>query len=321
MSEINLFQEDEEASRTADITQESLIDTKNRLGSMLDVMPIGLLFHTEQAILFANREACQLFRSDRHQLFGQHFMDFVGSSEVGKASSLLRSAFLGSGETVEAESIIRDREGNERLVNVIAGKLPWEGNPVIQLLVQDITDQKSAEIALQKLTITDDLTGAYNRRHVFRQASLYIEEMEQHSTPLSVILSDIDHFKSINDTYGHAVGDLALRQLANLAHDFVPKISSTDPSLFARVGGEEFLMLLPGLDIASAEQVAEQFRKGVEQLSLQVEGREDPLGLTISLGVASYRTSDGSADGLLARADKALYRAKSEGRNRVSLDV
>ncbi|WP_051332246.1 sensor domain-containing diguanylate cyclase [Cucumibacter marinus] len=319
MDNFDFFDEDASGISTAILTQKSLVDTEDKLGSMLDVMPIGLLFHTEQGILYANREACRLLAVTKSGLFGQHLMDFVRDGEVDKTSSEFRAAFLGEGETCEHESVIRGQDGKERLVKIIAGKLPWEGTPVIQVLFQDITDQKRAENSLRKLTITDELTGAYNRRHVFYEAELYIGDDGKNSVPLSVILTDIDHFKAINDNYGHAVGDIALREITRHAQHFVPTLSGADSALFARVGGEEFLILLPGFEIEAAERVAEQFRRGVGGLEIPLPCSDTPLGFTVSSGVAEYRTNDRNLDGLLSRADKALYAAKSEGRNRVAI--
>lgn len=312
--ELDLFADDAVDARTIVQTQKSLIDTQEKLGSMLDAMPIGLLFHTEQGILFANQEACRLLKVDKQALSGQHFLDYIRDTEIDVTSSLLKNAFQTGDSSIGAESVIRCSDGAERLTKVIAGRLPWEGTPVIQILFQDITDQKRTEQSLRKLSITDELTGAYNRRHVFYEAALYISQSTP--PPMSAILIDIDHFKAVNDTHGHATGDLALKELARLAHDFVPKIPGCDSAIFGRIGGEEFLILLPGLNVEAAMREAEAFREAVGRLAIPSDsGKLIPL--TISAGVAEYRSSDQTFDSLLSRADEALYRAKSGGRNKV----
>lgn len=288
---------------------------------MLDVMPIGLLFHTEQGILYANREACRLLKSAKQQLFGRHFMDFVREDEIDETISLFQTAFHGGGKTVERESVICDALAKERLVRIIAGTLPWKGTSIIQVIFQDITDQKRAENSLRALTITDELTGAYNRRHVFYEAGLYLDQTGGSAVKTSVAMVDIDHFKAVNDTHGHAVGDAVLKRLVQLAQQFVPTIHGVDSAIFARIGGEEFLMLLPGLDLKSAKTVGESFRREVERLKLNVDGCDQEISFTISMGIACFEPADGNLDGLLSRADKALYRAKSEGRNRVCVDT
>jgi diguanylate cyclase (GGDEF)-like protein/PAS domain S-box-containing protein len=312
--ELDLFADDAAEARTIVQTQQSLIDTQEKLGSMLDAMPIGLLFHTEQGILFANQEACRLLKADKKALSGQHFLDYIRDTELDATSSFLQNAFETRDSSIVTESVIRCRDNAERLTKVIAGRLPWEGTPVIQVLFQDITDQKRTEHSLRKLSITDELTGAYNRRHVFYEASSYISQTTP--PPMSVVLMDIDHFKAVNDTYGHATGDLILKELARLAHDFVPKIPGCDSAIFGRIGGEEFLILLPGLDVKAAIPEAEAFREAVARLSIPSESGE-MISLTISAGVADYRSSDQTFDALLSRADEALYRAKSGGRNAV----
>ena len=317
MDDFDLFREDDTALNAAVLTQKSLVDTQERLGSMLEVMPMGLLIHTEQGILFANREACRLLQMERARLIGQHFLDHVPLVDAPKAAEQLRRSFCSDEEPLEQECLIDRADGTQRLVKLVSGKLPWEGNAVLQILMHDVTDQKRAENSLRQLTITDELTGAYNRRHLFYESALYIGPEGVGSIPLSVVLIDIDHFKKINDTYGHAVGNIALKELTRLANGLVPTIHGTDSAIFARIGGEEFVVLLPGLDRMAAAPVAERFRKAIEKLIVTFPG--GTLRFTVSIGVADYQTADRTFEGTLDRADTALYAAKSQGRNRVQL--
>jgi diguanylate cyclase (GGDEF)-like protein len=133
--------------------------------------------------------------------------------------------------------------------------------------------------------------------------------------PLSVVMVDIDHFKRINDTYGHAVGDMALKRLVLLANELLPTVEGSDSSIFARIGGEEFVMLLPGLDQKAAELAAERFRRCVQAMIIDLP--EGKLNFTVSAGVATFADGDRDFAGLLSRADQALYEAKGAGRNRV----
>lgn len=118
--------------------------------------------------------------------------------------------------------------------------------------MQDITDQKMAEVSLRQMTITDELTGAYNRGHALYEAGLHFESAGTSGMPLSIAMIDIDHFKRVNDTYGHDAGDCVLKALARLAHQFLATKTMLDSPLFARFGGEEFLFLLPGASDAGA---------------------------------------------------------------------
>jgi diguanylate cyclase (GGDEF)-like protein/PAS domain S-box-containing protein len=313
LDDFDLFKSDDEGLGAAVLTQKSLIDTQERLGAMLDVMPIGLLIHTQQGILFANRAACLLLGVEPKRLLGQHMLDYVRQADLGPVSEQIEASFGGATQTFELEAVLEVKSRPARLVHLISSRLPWPGNPVIQVLIQDITDQKRAENSLRQLTITDELTGAYNRRHAFYEAALYVGQ----SVPLSVVLVDIDHFKHINDTFGHSAGDAALQRLTQLANSILPTIKGTDSAIFARIGGEEFVMLLPGLEAAGAQLAAEQFRLAVKDMVIDVpEGR---LTFTVSAGVASFRPEDRDFAGLLSRADVALYEAKGAGRNRVLL--
>lgn len=166
---------------------------------------------------------------------------------------------------------------------------------------------------LEETVRTDALTGLNNRRHYFELGKTAVKKAIRSGKPLSAIMFDSDYFKKVNDTYGHAVGDKALVHLSKLATQAI-----RDIDVLARVGGEEFAVLLENTDETSAEEVAERLRKVIEDNPLPLERGQ--LTLTISAGVASFRpdTSD-DLDTLLLYADKALYQAKAGGRNRVCL--
>jgi diguanylate cyclase (GGDEF)-like protein/PAS domain S-box-containing protein len=315
VDDIDLFEHDLSGNGAAELTRQSLVDTQQRLGVMLDVLPIALLIHTEQGILFANQEACGLLQCEKAALTGQHLLDFVVADDHVTVSQTFGRAFASEGQTLTHECLISRPDSSQRLVNLILGRLPWPGNPVIQVLFQDVTDQKRAEASLRQLTITDELTGAYNRRHLFYEAELYIDQFASTRIPLSIVMIDIDHFKRINDTYGHTIGDLALVSITKLANGVLPTLRDSDSAIFARVGGEEFVMLLPGLAASRPSQVAESLRTKIAKL--QVPTATGPIGFTASMGVATYCEADRTFTGLLARADAALYEAKRSGRNRV----
>jgi diguanylate cyclase (GGDEF)-like protein/PAS domain S-box-containing protein len=314
LDDFDLFDVDD-ALEAAVLTQKSLVDTQDRLGVVLDIMPIGLLIHTEQGILFANQAACGLLHTDRAVLVGQHLLDFVRASDMDAVATQFGSSFKGGEETLRGEAAVGRSDGPQRLVRLITGKLPWEGNPVIQVLLEDITDQRRAENSLRQQAITDELTGAYNRRHAFYEAALHVEASRERGVPFSVAMFDIDHFKKINDTRGHAVGDLALKAITALANEKVPLIEGTDSAMFARLGGEEFVILLPGLGLEAAMTIADDFRRAVEQMVVEAPGGD--FKFTISGGVAALCDKDGDFARMLTRSDEALYEAKGAGRNRV----
>ena len=167
------------------------------------------------------------------------------------------------------------------------------------------------------MAFTDPLTGVYNRRYMSAHLDRKLMEIATDQKPVSVILFDVDHFKAVNDTHGHGVGDQVLKQLADRVAD---NLRSFD--LVARYGGEEFLVIMPDASAEIGLRVAERLRQLVEGRAFQADGLAQELPVTISLGVATTTNPEETADSLVERADRALYQAKNEGRNRaVSADL
>lgn len=164
---------------------------------------------------------------------------------------------------------------------------------------------------LEQLAIVDDLTGLYNRRMYDRILNTEISRAQRHGRSLSVLLIDIDHFKSVNDSHGHAAGDEVLRKLALLLKESVRPENSV-----CRYGGEEFAVIVPELGIEPARELAERLRDVIEHTVFGLAGRKD-LNITVSIGVAAFPEMARSAEELTKAADVALYAAKEGGRNRV----
>ncbi|HUK61339.1 MAG TPA: PleD family two-component system response regulator [Stellaceae bacterium] len=165
------------------------------------------------------------------------------------------------------------------------------------------------------LALTDGLTGLYNRRYLGVHLDGLIARLADGAMGPSLLLIDIDWFKRVNDTHGHAAGDAVLRELTSRIARHVRTFD-----LFARYGGEEFVVVLPETDRRVAEGVAERLRMVVAETPFQVEGVADGLAVTISIGLAVTADARETADSLLRRADEALYAAKAAGRNRVVSD-
>ncbi|MDB5554358.1 MAG: cyclic-guanylate-specific phosphodiesterase [Rhizobium sp.] len=170
------------------------------IGMMLDLMPMGLLIHTQQGIIFGNQEASRLLQIPQDQIVGRHFLDFL-QTQVDEAAQQMELAFEGSISANSTEAEIRTAEGTVRTIKLIAGALPWDGNPVVQLLLQDITDLKAIQDALHRLTITDELTGVFNRRYAVSIANKLFHAAQTESRPFSVAIFDIDHFKGSVATF------------------------------------------------------------------------------------------------------------------------
>lgn len=164
---------------------------------------------------------------------------------------------------------------------------------------------------LYALAITDPLTGLHNRRHFFELARLEIASAERYQKPLSALMLDLDHFKQVNDTYGHLAGDLVLQAFAQRTLFCVREVD-----VVGRYGGEEFALLLPDTTLAGAMELAERLRETIGASPVAVEDVSVPI--TVSVGVTVFPLGSGlSCDKLFDRADQALYTAKEGGRNRV----
>ena len=173
-------------------------------------------------------------------------------------------------------------------------------------------DQAVAALHLRRSAELDALTGSLNRRTIDQWLARSFSESAREQHPVSVLFLDLDHFKSVNDRYGHAGGDFCLRHVAMALRDALE-----EGDVFGRYGGEEFIAVLPGRNGAAARVIAEQLRMAVENLRPVWNGQ--PLRLTVSVGVATRLGKEDTPEGALARADRALYAAKSHGRNCVQV--
>jgi diguanylate cyclase (GGDEF)-like protein len=163
---------------------------------------------------------------------------------------------------------------------------------------------------VQELAITDGLTGIYVRRHFLERLNEEMPRARRHKLKLSMLMIDLDHFKQCNDTYGHLVGDIVLKEIAKIMKEHIRQVD-----LLGRYGGEEFVIALPDTDKNSAAHVSDRIRQSVEKHKFRAY--DETITMTISIGVATYPEDGDDVAVLIDRADQALYKAKAEGRNRV----
>ena len=175
-----------------------------------------------------------------------------------------------------------------------------------------ITDLRTAETKLVEMATQDFLTGLLNRRETFRRLDEELQRSRRLATPFSVLLLDLDHFKQVNDVHGHSAGDLVLQAVAAALRQGVRPYD-----LCCRYGGEEFLVILPETALEDAAGIAERLRRDIENLKITA-AKETALQITASIGAAALLGHE-TIDQLVARADEAMYNAKSSGRNRVCL--
>jgi diguanylate cyclase (GGDEF)-like protein len=174
----------------------------------------------------------------------------------------------------------------------------------------DITDLAQQAERIEKLATTDTLTGLINRRHFLALADKEWSRFQRYQRPLSMLMVDVDHFKAVNDRFGQATGDDALKLVAESC-----SANQRDTDIVARLAGDEFALLLPETDAAQARTVARRIQSNLTILPIIANG--EPVLLTVSIGLAVATLSMSGTDALMKAADQALYESKAQGRNRV----
>ena len=216
------------------------------------------------------------------------------------------------GHGANLEVVFQHKDGSELVCNLSARRLTLNGTPHVITVTHDLTERKRLEDKLRQQATTDELTGAMNRRYFLELLQSELTRAIRLQHPLVIAVIDLDHFKQINDTYGHAAGDAVLRAFAQTCRQH-----SRDIDLFARFGGDEFALLLPGANCDQAATVLERIRRAIT-VPINLGGQ--PIAVTISVGLTSLSNTNDSADTLMSRADHALYQAKAAGRNRVVVE-
>ncbi len=186
----------------------------------------------------------------------------------------------------------------------------YHGQRAVTAMIINISERKTMQQRLRDLSYMDPLTAVANRRFFLEHLEEELEGFLSDQTPVSVMILDIDHFKLINDSYGHLAGDQVLKDLVTIARSVLRK-----RDIIARFGGDEFIMSMVGVEIAETHQIADQLREQVKQHEFSIEGVQ--LKVTISIGVSNASLYDTDISSIISRADKALYQAKELGRDQV----
>jgi diguanylate cyclase (GGDEF)-like protein/PAS domain S-box-containing protein len=280
--------------------------SEDNLRRLFEVSPVSLVLTSaaEKVVLLANRRTSELFEVPPGQMLGRRPTDFYVHPE-DRERLLARVRVEGHIDNFEA--MLRTSTGRIFPALISAQGLLFEGEPALLVSALDISTQKAVEEQLRELATRDALTNCVNRRSFLEIAAKEIERADRYGNRLSLAMIDADHFKDINDQYGHAVGDRVLRSIADRCRSALRK---TD--VLGRFGGEEFVVLFVETGLHEAQRVAERLRMRVSE---PVTGREG-VPVTISAGVVERRPGE-TVDTMLTMADEALYQAKRDGRNRV----
>jgi len=298
-------------------------DFQSRLiKAIYETSPDGILVVDAQGMVVAhNRQFLQLWHIVPSQLHMKADGTAIGESDAPLLAEVVArvqnpAAFLERVRELydnpqlddHCEIELKDARTLERHSTVLRGEHDEYLGRV--WFFRDITIQKNHEAALIQLARHDPLTGTANRRYFFERAEQEFMRSRRYQTPLSVTLIDVDHFKHINDQYGHATGDEVLKLLSG-------KIAALlrESDLLARIGGEEFAILMPSTGLAGAALMAERLRLAIAEEASPVAGLM--LHLRFSAGVTQLKAQDQSIEDCLRRADEAMYKAKQAGRDRV----
>ena len=273
---------------------------------------ITIIDSDDKLVLFNTQAAEYLGINDLDIKVGTSLHDIIKHREDGKdvdSSSLLLQQIDVSREG-KSQFFERDIDGG-RVLSVRASPIPGGG---VITLYTDITERKAFEKRLIEMATRDELTGLINRREFFTLGHHEEQRAWREGHVVSVMMVDADYFKKINDTYGHATGDDVLRNLADNCRKIFRK---TD--VVGRYGGEEFSVILPGAQEEMAKIIAERLRKLFEESHVHTD--QGDVRYTVSIGIASASGKDVNIEELLDRADRALYTAKAQGRNRAIFDT
>ena len=271
----------------------------------------------EGTVVFANQTCGSLLGYTTEDLLGQSIEVLVPEAVRTNHETYRKSFF----ETSEARAMgrlthleARKKSGECVPVDISLTPLPSNGQTFVVATIRDATRQRNLIDKLDSLASTDPLTGALNRRSFYRVAERELERRARHGHPITLMMIDIDHFKRINDDYGHDAGDQALIDMTQTSLKLLRKADS-----FARIGGEEFVIIASEAGIDTAKNLAERLRTSLEKVIVQTKA--GTLSFTVSIGLTEVKDDEKDINTALKRADEALYTAKESGRNRIEISA
>jgi diguanylate cyclase (GGDEF)-like protein/PAS domain S-box-containing protein len=289
--------------------------SEEKFRSLFESSRDAIMILDHDCFVDCNPATLEMFRCEKAtQFLGRHLSDFSPEKQPSGVDSkteadrqIQRAVLQGS---LFFEWVYRRQDGELFPTEVMLSSIETGEKRLVQSLVRDITQRKAMENELKHLAETDPLTGANNRRSFLQKGASEMRRSQRYNHPFSLLMLDIDHFKSVNDTYGHHAGDQVLKMLvARIAQ----MLRTTD--LFGRMGGEEFAVMLLETDAETAMEIAERLRRELSEVLIELD--QGSIQFTVSIGVAFLKNDDKSLAMVINRADEALYIAKETGRNRV----
>ncbi|MBD3922283.1 PAS domain S-box protein [Paenibacillus sp. PR3] len=306
-------------------TEQALKESEGQYRKMIELSPNSVCLINEAGkIVFVNDKAVELFEADSYlSLVGVDKFDLIAPAFREESRARFRSIFKREYSGLTYENQFITLRGHRFVAEISVTCVQYDGELVVLAHIQDISKRKAKEERLKEsnrllreLSTIDGLTGISNRRHFEESLEKEWNVSSLSSTPCSVILFDIDYFKRYNDTYGHQGGDACLRDIASTIQTL-----GRPNDVFARYGGEEFVLLLPETDSDESLLLAQRIEQQVKGLRIPHAASKVNEYVTVSIGVATMiATPELKREDLIEQADRALYRAKLAGRNRIVVD-
>ncbi len=289
--------------------EKRLRNKKNELEIIFNTSLHGIAVMTlDTKHIQVNEQYCKLFGYPCNELLQLSCYDLTDSEALSKAKKIFEQVLL-DGAIEDYERLCNIKNGEKRWIKSSINLMPDREH--FLMVSEDVTEGHQLLQHIQEQSITDELTQLHNRKALNKQLKYMIDQYHQHGITFSMLMLDIDFFKSINDTYGHQMGDDVL---VALSKEMMATVRKTD--YVYRFGGEEFVILLTGATLNDAAVFAEKLRALVKKNIQCIENKE----ITISIGVSEFRKTD-TKDSFFKRADENLYRAKESGRNKVIIDT
>ena len=298
------------AENIEQLAEHSLNKKKNELTTIIESTVDGILVvGFERRVIYVNTRFSEMWEIEEGALVDSSYDIFLNAAiekiEEEEVFSARMQELFASAENHTFSLSLKDG----RIFEVFSCPLLEEDKVTGRLWsFRDVTDRKKAEDKLRKMATTDELTGLGNRRYFMEAAEYETARAKRYRDVFSLLMLDIDHFKRVNDTYGHAAGDETLKQLAQVIKNFLRGVD-----IPGRLGGEEFGILLPNTGKKDAYNVAERLREYIENNPAKTDGCD--IYYTVSIGLTDNPKGEKSVDEMLKEADKALYQAKAAGRN------
>ncbi len=272
----------------------------------------------DQTITYANKSAELMFGRSDDGFVGKPLHILIPEQVRTKHRSLAISYRDGNeparfmeNRSVPIQGVRAD--GSEFPVNISILKSGSGSNVMMVAIIRDVAEQKKLEEELERLANTDPLTGILNRRTFLSRAEEECDRARRYDRPMALAMIDIDHFKAVNDSFGHVTGDQAICHVANVISSGLRK-----PAVFCRWGGEEFALILTETDDQPALITAQRLRRSIQDTPLVPDTAGDPpIQLRVSIGVGDFNPGQETLEELIDRVDQALYSAKRTGRNKV----